>query len=73
MFYLAGEPYFVVLGVGKLVTVCGFSNGVGLELKSATSRRQKGQFFFSLSFFLTMFVVFSVFSLWVFLNWWSWV
>lgn len=40
----ATGPYFVVLGVGKLLTLCGFSNGVGLELKSAASRSQKGEF-----------------------------
>ena len=41
-----GVAHFVVLGVGNLVIVCGSSNGGGLELKSAASRRQKGEFFF---------------------------
>lgn len=62
-----GVAHFVVLGVGNLVIVCGSSNGGGLELKSAASRRQKGEFFFSFLsffFFLTMFAVFDVFSLW---------
>ena len=60
-----GVAHFVVLGVGNLVIVCGSSNGGGLELKSAASLRQKGEFFFlSFFFFLTIFAVFDVFSLW---------